>query len=747
VKAAIRYNLCRCTGYKKIERAIELAAKSLRDEPAAQTEEGGGRIGTRTTRLDAAEKLLGTGEFVDDMQVEGMLHGAVLHSQYPRALIRMIDISRARLFPGVVSVLTAKDVPGERLIGHIVHDWPVMIAEGEETRYVGDALALVAATTKEAARQALTLISVEYEELPALLSPQAALASDAPRLHPNGNLLSETIMKRGDAEKAIAAGCHVVTERYSTPRQEHAFIEPESALAIPALEGPMTVYTAGQSVYDDHREIVRMLGVGAEKVRVISKYVGGGFGGKEDMSVQHHAALLAWHSGRPVKLTLSRKESFRVHPKRHPMEMEYTTACDENGKVTAVRARILADTGAYASLGGPVLQRACTHGAGPYQIENVDIVGRSVYTNNIPSGAFRGFGVTQTCFAMESNLNLLAKMVGISPWEIRYRNAIEPGGVLSNGQIADEGTALKETLLAVKDVMDAHPDAGIACAFKNSGKGVGVKDVGRVKLKVENGSVTIMTSAACMGQGIATVLVQIVAQSTGLEKSRIKVHAPDTMVTPDSGTSTASRQTLVTGEAARRAGIALKEDLDHHLLVELEGKEYYREYDCVTDPMTSDKPNRVSHVAYGYATQVVILDEAGMVKRVVAAHDVGKAINVNGVEGQIEGGVTMGLGFALTEEFTVRNGAPAVTLGTLGLLRSTQVPEIDCRIVEKNPSELAYGAKGVGEIVMVATAPAVACAYFQRDGVKRNTLPLEGTAYSRRGSKRPQEANKEGALQ
>jgi len=747
VKAAIRYNLCRCTGYAKIERAIELAAKAFRDEPGAETEDGGAGIGTRAIRLDATEKLLGTGEFVDDMQVEGMLHGAVLRSKYPRALVRKIDISRAQLFPGVFSVLTAKDVPGERLIGHIVHDWPVMIAEGEETRYVGDALALVAATTKEAARQALELIGVEYEELPALLSPQAALASDAPRLHPNGNLLSETIMKRGDAEKAIAAGCHVVTERYSTPRQEHAFIEPESALAIPALEGPMTVYTAGQSVYDDHREIVRMLGVGAEKVRVISKYVGGGFGGKEDMSVQHHAALLAWHSGRPVKLTLSRKESFRVHPKRHPMEMEYTTACDENGKVTAVRARILADTGAYASLGGPVLQRACTHGAGPYQIENVDIVGRSVYTNNIPSGAFRGFGVTQTCFAMESNLNLLAKMVGISPWEIRYRNAIEPGGVLSNGQIADEGTALKETLLAVKDVMDAHPDAGIACAFKNSGKGVGVKDVGRVKLKVENGSVTIMTSAACMGQGIATVLVQIVAQSTGLEKSRIKVHAPDTMVTPDSGTSTASRQTLVTGEAARRAGIALKEDLDHHLLVELEGKEYYREYDCVTDPMTSDKPNRVSHVAYGYATQVVILDEAGMVKRVVAAHDVGKAINVNGVEGQIEGGVTMGLGFALTEEFTVRNGAPAVTLGTLGLLRSTQVPEIDCRIVEKNPSELAYGAKGVGEIVMVATAPAVACAYFQRDGVKRNTLPLEGTAYSRRGRKRPQEANKEGALQ
>ena len=505
-------------------------------------------------------------------------------------------------------------------------------------------------------------------------------------------------------DQAIADAKYVVTQRYSTPRQEHAFLEPESALAVPSQDGPLTVYTAGQGVYDDHQGIVEMLGVANEKVRVISKLVGGGFGGKEDLSVQH---------------------------KRHPMEMEYTTACDESGKITAVKARIVADTGAYASLGGPVLQRACTHGAGPYQIDNVDIEGRAVYTNNIPSGAFRGFGVTQTCFAMESNLNLLAAKAGISPWEIRYRNAIEPGGVLSNGQIADDGTALKETLLAVKEVFDAHPNAGIACSFKNSGKGVGVPDVGRVKLKVENGGVIICTSAACMGQGLGTVLQQIVAESTGLPKAAIGIHAPDTMVTPNSGTSTASRQTLITGEAARRAGDALKEELTNHSLAELEGNEYYREYDCVTDSMTSDKPNRVSHVAYGYATQVVILGDDGRVRKVVAAHDVGKAINPNGIEGQIEGGVVMGLGYALSEEFKVRDGAPAVTLGTLGLLRSTQVPEIECHIIEKNSATLAYGAKGIGEIVMVTTAPAVAGAYFQRDGKLRNSLPLKDTPYGR----------------
>ena len=729
VKDAIENNLCRCTGYVKIERGILLAAEAFRDGRTLVAEESA-RVGARTVRPDAKEKVLGTGEFVDDMHVPEMLHGAVLRAKFPRALVKKIDISAAQNYPGVEVVLTAKDVPGKRFLGHIVHDWPVMIAEGEETRYVGDALVILAATTKETARRALELIRVEYEELAPLLTPQAAMAEGAPRLHPKGNLLSTTIMKRGDADKAIAEAKHVVTEQYSTPHQEHAFLEPESALAVPAKCGTLTVYTGSQSVYDDHQGIVEMLGVLGDKVRVISKYVGGGFGGKEDLSVQHHAALLAWHSGRPVKLTLSRLESFAVHPKRHPMDMECTTACDADGKIMGARVRIVADTGAYASLGGPVLQRACTHAAGPYQIDNVDVEGRAFYTNNPPSGAFRGFGVMQTCFAMESNLNLLAKQIGISPWEIRFRNAIEPGGVLSNGQIADAGTALKETLLAVKDVIDAHPYAGVACAFKNSGKGVGVTDVGRVKLKVQDGSVVICTSAACMGQGIATVCLQIVAETTGLPKSALSIHAPDTMVTPDSGTSTASRQTLVTGEAARRAAEVLRPELEEYSLAELEGREFYGEYEAITDPMSSDKQNRVSHVAYAYATQVVILDSDGRVEKVVAAHDVGRAINPNGVEGQIEGGVVMGLGFALTEEFPLSKGVPTASLSTLGLIRSTQVPEIECIIIEKNPAELAYGAKGMGEIVCVATPPAVACAYFQRDGKLRNSLPLQDTPYS-----------------
>lgn len=734
IKAAINGNLCRCTGYVKIEQAVLLASKVLRGEMLMTGhQQPGSKIGMGRQRVDAKDKVLGTGQYVDDLQVDGMLHAAVLRTPYPRVLVKKIDISAALSYPGVEAVLTAKDVPGERFLGHIVHDWPVMVAEGEETKYIGDSLALVAGRSKQIVRQALQLIQVDYEELIPLLTPTSALADGAPKLHSQGNVLAKTILQRGHADQAIAQADYVVSCTYDTPPTEHAFMEPESALAVPHKQGTLTVYTGGQSVYDEHHGIVAMLGVAGERVRVISKLVGGGFGGKEDLSVQHHAALLAWHTQKPVKLTLSRRESMLVHPKRHAMNMEFTTACDQQGKITAVKAYIVADTGAYASLGGPVLQRACTHAAGPYQIENVDITGIGVYTNNPPGGAFRGFGVTQSCFAMESNLNVLAKQLNISPWEIRFRNAIEPGMVLPNGQIADEGTGFKETLLAVKDVFDAYPDAGIACAMKNSGIGVGIPDIGRVKLKIQQGHVLICTSAACMGQGLATVMLQIVAETTGLEGDLIQVHEPDTEITPDGGTSTASRQTVFNGEAARQAALALHEDLLLYSLTELEGREYYREYKGITDAMNSDKENPVSHVAYGYATQVVILNEQGKIHKVVAAHDVGKAINPTTVEGQIEGGVVMGLGYALTEDFPLPKGIPTAKFGTLGLLRASNVPEIQCLLVEKNHhTSLAYGAKGVGEIVSVPTAPAVAGAYYRRDGKIRLSLPLIDTPYSRK---------------
>jgi selenium-dependent xanthine dehydrogenase len=731
VKRALQGNLCRCTGYAKIEQAVLTAGRMLREQLPIP-EPGTYGIGDRMPRPDARAKVLGTGEYVDDMAVPGMLHGAVLRAPKPRVRVLALDTAAALAMPGVVRVLTAADVPGERFQGHIVRDWPAMIAVGEETRYVGDALALVAAETRAQARAALASIRLEYEELPPVTSPRAALAEDAPRLHPKGNLLARTVLSRGDADAAIAEAAHVSRHVFHTPPTEHAFLEPESALAVPESDGTLTVYTGTQSIYDDHHGIVGVLGVPGDRVKVVSKLVGGGFGGKEDLSVQHHAALLAWSAGRPVKLTLARQESIRVHPKRHAMEMDFTVACDRDGRLTAMKASLLADTGAYASLGGPVLQRACTHAAGPYKIANVAILGRGVYTNNPPAGAFRGFGVTQSCFAMESCLNDLAAQVGISPWEFRFRNAVEPGDALPNGQIAGPDTALKETLLAVREAFLSRPDAGIACCLKNAGIGVGLSDVGRVKLRVERGRVGVYTSAACIGQGLGSILVQIVAQTAGLPWDRIDVARPDTATTPDGGTTTASRQTMFNGEAARLAALDLKRDLDAQPLEALEGRAYYREYSGVTDPFGSDKPNPVSHVAYSYATQVVLLDAAGRVERVIAAHDVGVAVNPTNVEAQVEGGVVMGLGYALTEDYPLKDGEPTAKYGTLGLFRATQVPEIETILVQARPGKVACGAKGVGEIVTIPTAPAVAGAYFRRDGIFRTRLPLAGTPYSRK---------------
>lgn len=730
VKKALMGNICRCTGYVKIEKAVLMAAEILRENRDVPTVFCKGFVGEEMGRIDAEDKILAEGEYVDDMKIDGMIYGFALRSKYPRALVKNIDYSDAEKLDGVVKVVTSKDIPGERYGGHLKKDWPALIEVGEETRYVGDAIALVAATSMDIARKAADLIKVDYEELEALSLPEEAMKEGAPKIHKDGNILVREVLKRGKVDEALKNSKYVVTNHYSVPFTEHAFLEPESAVAVPT-EKELIVYTGSQSVYDDLHEITHLLGLGEDKVRIISKYVGGGFGGKEDMSCQHHAALLAYLTGKPVKMTLTRAESIKIHPKRHAMEMEFTTACDEKGKLTAMRAKIIADTGAYASLGGPVLQRACTHAAGPYNYQNSEVEGIAVYTNNPPGGAFRGFGVTQSAFATECNINQLAELVGISPWEFRWRNAIEAGQELPNGQIADPGTALKETLLAVKDVYDNNEYVGIACAFKNSGIGVGLPDIGRCILEIKDGKVHIRSSAACIGQGLGTILTQILCQTLDITPDKVVYEAPDTRRTPDSGTTTASRQTTFTGEAVRVTALKVKEALNGRTLDDLNGQEFYGEFSGVTDKMGSDKKNPVSHVAYGFATQVVVLDENGKLKKVVAAHDVGKAINPKNVEGQIEGGVVMGLGYALTEDYPLKNSVPTAKFGTLGLLRATAVPEIKAMVIEKNTNDLSYGAKGVGEITCIPTAPAVQGAYYKFDGVFRTKLPLESTFYKK----------------
>lgn len=731
VKDAIKANICRCTGYKKIEEAILLSAKLLRENTAVPHTPYKGLVGESVMRVDAVGKTLGTSLYADDLTFPQMVYGSAVRSAYPRARVLSIDATEAKALPGVLGVFTADDVPGKKKIGHLKQDWDVMIPVGSITHYLGDSIALVAAETPEILEQAKALVKVTYEELPAVLSAEAALASDAPLVHEDGNLLAHVRLKRGDAEGKIKQSKYVVTNHFSVPPTEHAFLEPECAVAL--MEGDtLRVYSADQGIYQTQKECAMCTGLPIEKVRVTAMMVGGGFGGKEDMSVQHHAALLAYLLKRPVKVRLSRAESILVHPKRHPMEMDFTLACDEFGKLTALKATILADSGAYASLGGPVLQRACTHAAGPYNYQDIEIEGKAMYTNNPPAGAFRGFGVTQSCFAMESNLNQLAKLVGISPFEIRYLNAIRPGQILPNGQIADETTALVETLDAVREDYEKNPLCGIACALKNSGLGVGVPDTGRCRISIIDGIAHVRSSAACIGQGMGTVQLQMLCDETGLSPDSVVYDVPDTSYAPNSGNTTASRQTLFTGEAVVRAAQELKAALQEAgSLKALEGREFIGAYFGATDPFGSDKENPVSHITYGYATHLVELNDDGYIKRVVAAHDVGVAVNPVALEGQIEGGVVMSLGYSLTEDFPLVNGKPTAKFGTLGLFKSTMTPPVEARTLGRNNTGLAKGAKGVGEICSIPTPPAVALAYENRDGIFRTKLPLASTPYKK----------------
>lgn len=741
IRYALRNNYCRCTGYVKIIAAVKLSAKILREGVIPEKSADDWKVGSRVHRLDVEEKVLGYGKYPDDFYLEGMCYGSALRSKYPRARVLSIDTSKAKALPGVVTVLTAEDIPGENKIGHLKHDQYTLIPVGGLTHYLGDAIALVAAEDMETAEKAKKLIKVEYEVLPAVHNMEEAAAADAPRVfdEEESNIQAYKHVSRGNASEAIKNAKHVISQHFETPWTEHAFLEPECAVAYIDEEEDVMVISTDQDAYCTYRECSLMLG--SDKVKAENALVGGGFGGKEDMTVQHHAALIAYHTRRPVKVRLTRAESLLIHPKRHHFVMDFTMGCDEDGKIMGVKAKVASDTGAFASLGGPVLERACTHAAGPYLYENFEIEGTAYYTNNPPAGAFRGFGVTQTCFATETLLNMMADEVGITPWEIRYRNAIRPGGVLPNGQIVDESTGLVETLKAVKEQYDAAMAAGkpvgLACAMKNAGVGVGIPDTGRVKLIVqEDKKLHIFTGASCIGQGLGTVLVQMVVSNTDLKREDIVYERSNTWIAPDSGTTSGSRQTLITGEACMRACRKFMEaKAGGKTLADLVGQEFYGEYLAKTDPLGAEVPNPVSHVAYGYATQMCILDaKTKKIEKMVAAHDVGKAVNPLSCEGQIEGGVVMSMGFALREKYPIdENCRPVEKYGALGLFRAHEIPEIEAIVIDKPGLNVAGGAIGIGEITSIPTAPAITDAYYRLDGERRYTLPISGTPYKKEG--------------
>jgi selenium-dependent xanthine dehydrogenase len=738
ISRSLAGHLCRCTGYVKILDAVELLARARRGEFSPRPSLEGG-VGSSLARFSGEALTLGERPFVDDLDGPWMLHAAVLMSPHARARVTSIDCSAAEDLPGVECIATAESVPGNRWYGLISADWPGFVAIGEEVRCVGDIVAAVAARDEHTARRAVAAIEVVYEVLPPILDVDSALASGAPQVNPrHDNLLSETRISRGDVESALAASAHVVSATWTTQRIEHLYLEPESAVAEPRSGGRLKLYTQGQGVFDDRRQVASFLGCPVDDIDVELLPNGGAFGGKEDMSIQAHVALLARLTNRPVKLTLDREESIRLHPKRHPIELSYTVGCDEEGRLTAVEADMTGDTGAYASVGAKVLERAAGHACGPYRVPVVSVRARAVMTNNPPCGAMRGFGANQAHFAIEGALDLLAAKVGLDRWEIRWRNALEVGDTFSTGQVLEKSVGIKETLQRIKpyyDVAVAEGKAvGIGCGIKNSGIGNGAEEWGKARLVVESdGTISLYNGYTEMGQGLLTVLVQCAVEVTGLDAG-LFVPKVDSTFDLDCGQTTGSRATLFGGLAVRDAAAKLKADLDRgRKLQDMAGEVYAA--DVVVDDTTApgDSSGRIkTHTAFGFATQLVVLDAAGKVERVVAAHDVGRAINPALCEGQIEGSIHMGLGYALTEELPCPDGMPATfRLRELGVIRAREMPAIDVVLVEEYEPEGPFGAKGVGEIGLVPTAAAVAGALEAFDGVRRFDLPMKDSPAAR----------------
>ena len=795
IKSALKDTFCRCTGYTSVIQAIRSAAQERHgqqplpvndppvDEPMAV-------ISRSVPPQEVTEKVTGKAKYTDDYHFPGMLYARTLRSPHPHARIIAIDTAAARALPGVRAVLTHADVPGENRHGLVFRDWPVLC--DSVVRYVGDAVAIVAAETEAVAAQALGLIRVEYALLPVIGDPKRAHEPDAPVLHPDhptGNLLKHIKVRHGDVEQGFAEADVIVEREYRTPTTEHAFLEPECAIGVPAgYEGhqKLTVYVGSQIPYQDRNQIALAMNLPEEQVRVIGTLIGGGFGGKEDIAGQIHVAMLATVTGQPVKMLYTRQESLIFHPKRHATIIRMKTGARRDGRLTAVQAELYGDGGAYASLSDKVMTRATTHATGPYNVPHARIDCYAMYTNNTPSGAFRGFGVTQSAFAVEQNMDILAEALGLDPLEFRLINAQKVGVTTATGQVLRESVGLIETIDRVRISMDEHHAGegfrwrwregtraygwGVACAYKNTGLGGGAPDRSAAEVEMfEDGTVEVRTAAADMGQGIAHVVAQCAAEELRLPYAQVRVLLCDTDLTPNGGPTTASRQTFMTGNAARLAAGALRDAICQSAaeMVDVPPQQIrYEEgllrFDGQSVPVTSvvrwmkskgleprtrheyhappTQPLGTGgdmHFAFSYATQAALVEvnlETGAVHvlKIVSGTDIGRAINPLMLQGQIEGGIVMALGNCLTEAFIFEDGVPWTRLlSRYKMPGIKQTPEIISHLVEHRASEGPYGAKGVGEIPSINTSPAICNAIYNAVGVRVYALPVDQDALLR----------------
>ena len=791
IRFALKDTLCRCGGYPAIENAILAAAESLRTgEPVRKPSIPDSihvhkSVGHTHTRHDGLDKVMGTAMYTDDLVFDGMLYAKVRRAMIPHGFLKKLHISKAKELPGVAAVLTAEDIRGEHNHGLVIYDWPVMVGVGERVRYVGDALAIVAAESQEIAEQASALIEAEFDLQPVITNPVQARQEGVPQLHEKGNLLKHIKVRKGDVEQGFAESDVILEHTFRTPMYDHAFIEPECSIGVPLPDGRMEIYCGSQIPYQDRTQVARAMGWEESRVRIVGQLMGGGFGGKEDVMGQIHVAMLADATKRPVKLLFDRHESLLVHPKRHATQIRVKIGAKMDGRLVASETELYGDTGAYASLGEKVMTRATTHSAGPYDIPHVRADCYAMYTNNPPAGAFRGFGVTQSAFAVESMMDMLAEKLGIEPVELRRMNALHVGSITNTGQELRESVGLLECIDKVSSAMcqvsglsrdelfrpHMTPETphlvrswGFAAAYKNTGLGGGAPDKSGAEVELyDDGTFEVRSSSAEMGQGLVTVMRLTVAEEMSVLPEQVKVLVMDTDLTPNGGPTTASRQTFVTGNASRYAAKTLRNAITATLaekydvrpeqirfengIVHANG--HSMSYAEIAKEMKSmgQHPRALyeyeapktqplgtggdMHFAFSFgvqAAEVEVNKLTGEVRvlRVISANDVGMAVNPLGLQGQVEGGVMMGLGNAITEEFIMDNGY--VVTDHLARYRIPGImltPEITSIIVEHPVEAGPYGAKGVGEICSIPTTPAITNAIYNAVGVRIDKLPVD----------------------